>query len=93
MPAACTFSLNSQKTSVLSCPGAGLFSAFSGTSTGHDNPKAVAQPDIGPLPPGRYFIVDRQSGGRAGWIRDLQRGERAPDRLPKRDAAVSQARY
>ncbi|MFM0730359.1 DUF2778 domain-containing protein [Paraburkholderia sediminicola] len=80
MPAACTFSLNAQKTSVLSCPGVGLFSAFSGTSTGRDNPKAVAQSDIGPLPPGRYYIVDRQSGGRAGWIRDLAAAVYGADR-------------
>lgn len=71
MPVACTFSLNGKTTSVLSCPGAGLFVAFSGTSTGRDNPDAVAQDGVGPLPPGRYFILDRQSGGRAGWIRDL----------------------
>jgi hypothetical protein len=71
MPVACTFVLNGQTTSLLSCPGVGLFTAFSGTSTGRDNPNAVSQADVGPLPPGRYYIVDRQSGGRAGWIRDL----------------------
>ncbi|WMY07449.1 DUF2778 domain-containing protein [Paraburkholderia phenoliruptrix] len=73
MPVACTFSLNSRNTSVLSCPGVGQFSAFSGTSTGRDNPQAVAQADIGPLPPGRYYLVDRQSGGRLGWLYDFAR--------------------
>jgi hypothetical protein len=73
MPVACTFSLNSQNTSALSCPGAGFFTAFSGTSSGRDNPAAVAKEGLGPLPPGRYYIVDRQSGGRLGWLYDFAR--------------------
>jgi len=71
MPVSCTFQLNDKETSFLSCPGAGNFVAFSGTSTGRDNPSAVSKVDVGPIPPGTYYIVDRQSGGTLGWLRDL----------------------
>jgi hypothetical protein len=80
MPVACTFTLNGKTTSALSCPGFGLLPAFSGTSVGRDNPDAVAKPDVGPLPPGRYYIMDRQSGGRAGWFRDLAAAVYGADR-------------
>ncbi|ASL44626.1 hypothetical protein bAD24_I14170 [Burkholderia sp. AD24] len=73
MPVACTFILNSQRTSTLLCPGAGLFTAFSGTSVGRDNPAAVAKEGLGPLPQGRYYIVDRESGGHLGWLYDIAR--------------------
>ncbi|WP_063533136.1 DUF2778 domain-containing protein [Burkholderia sp. MSMB1589WGS] len=71
MPISCTFALNNQKFSTLQCPGVGAFPAFSGTGKGRDNPAAVATKDVGPLPPGRYYIVDRESGGRLGNIRDF----------------------
>lgn len=71
MPIACTFFLNNKKLSALKCEGMGSFVAFSGTDTGRDNPGAVAKKDVGPLPPGRYYIVDRESGGHLGRIRDL----------------------
>ncbi|WP_323045898.1 tlde1 domain-containing protein, partial [Paraburkholderia sp.] len=48
--------------STLRCDGVGDFAAFSGNSSGKNNPAAVAVPDVGPLPPGRYYIVDRGSG-------------------------------
>lgn len=73
MPVECTFMLNGNATSALQCPGVGSFTAFSGTGVGRDNPAAVAKQDVGPLPPGRYYIVDRQSGGRMGWLYDLAR--------------------
>ncbi|WP_175772506.1 DUF2778 domain-containing protein [Paraburkholderia phenazinium] len=73
MPVACTFRLNSQPKSTLQCFGMGNFEAFSGHGVGRDNPRAVARADIGPLPPGRYYIVDRQSGGRLGWLYDYGR--------------------
>jgi hypothetical protein len=37
---------------------------------GRDNPGEVATPNVGPIPPGVYYIVDRQSGGRLGWFYD-----------------------
>jgi hypothetical protein len=57
--------------STLVAPGVGMYPAFSGQKEGRNNPAAMGKPDIGPLPTGRYFIVDRESGGRLGWLRDL----------------------
>ena len=62
MPVHCTFSLNNQDTSDLYCSGYGTVKAFSGAGRGRDNPDATATPDVGPLPRGTYYIVDRQSG-------------------------------
>lgn len=63
MPIQCTFRLNNQSMSVLHCDGVGDFAAFSGNDGMKNNPAAVAVPNVGPLPPGRYYIVDRGSGG------------------------------
>ncbi|WP_459709662.1 DUF2778 domain-containing protein [Paraburkholderia sp. 2C] len=71
MPVQCTFRLNSQRTSTLWCSGLGGVTAYSGQQDGRDNPKAVAIPKIGPLPPGKYYLLDRHSGGRLGWLYDL----------------------
>lgn len=71
MPISCHFVLNNSQFSALSCIDVGVFTAFSGNGLGRDNPAAVDQPDIGPLPPGRYYIVDRESGGIMGSIRDF----------------------
>lgn len=73
MPINCTFLLNNRPMSTLMCPGAGGFAAFSGMPVDRDNPAAVAHADSGPLPPGRYYIVDRQSGGHLGWLYDFAR--------------------
>ncbi|CAN7395394.1 DUF2778 domain-containing protein [Trinickia sp. LjRoot230] len=71
MPISCQFILNNDRFSTLSCLGVGTFTAFSGNGTGRDNPAAVDKPDVGPLPPGRYYVVDRESGGLMGSIRDF----------------------
>ena len=71
MPIACNMTLNSKAFTALECRGAGNFPVFSGTGAGRDNPADVAMADIGPLPPGRYCIADRQSGGRLGYLRDF----------------------
>ncbi|CAM2198552.1 DUF2778 domain-containing protein (plasmid) [Paraburkholderia kururiensis] len=71
MPISCRFILNDRAYSTLSCAGIGAFAAFSGTGEGRDNPAAVARQDVGPLPPGRYYIVDRESGGLMGGVRDF----------------------
>ncbi|SMG50344.1 DUF2778 domain-containing protein [Paraburkholderia susongensis] len=70
MTAFCTFRLNNRETSQLSCVGFGSIEAYSGQRQGRDNPDAVALPDVGALPPGTYYLVDRQSGGRLGWLWD-----------------------
>lgn len=67
----CTFHLNGRGLSNLSCPGIGFFPAYSGNEGGHrNNPDSVAVKGIGPLPPGRYYIVDRPTGGLGTSIRD-----------------------
>lgn len=71
MPARCTFTLNNKQTSILQCAGYGALPAFSGRNQGRDNPRATGLATTGPIPPGTYYIVDRQSGGHLGWLRDL----------------------
>lgn len=70
MPVNCTFILNKRKTSTLSCSGFGDLRAYSGHNEGRDNPEAVALEGLGPLPKGTYYLVDRQSGGVVGPLRD-----------------------
>jgi hypothetical protein len=67
----CGFSLNDKETSQLWCLGFGAVAAYSGAGRGRDNPRATAMENVGPLPAGTYYIVDRQSGGVLGWARDL----------------------
>jgi Protein of unknown function (DUF2778) len=65
----CTFMLNSYGLSTLSVPGVGFFPAYSGNAGEHrNNPNSVAVKEVGPLPPGRYYIVDRPTGGRLKWF-------------------------
>lgn len=71
MPIKCTFLLNNQRLSSLSCPGVGAMPAFSGRDSGRDNPADADKKDLGPIPPGTYYIVDRRSGGRLGVLRDM----------------------
>ena len=73
MPINCTLVLNSHPITTLSCPGVGNFAAFSGMPVDRNNPAAVDHAGSGPLPQGRYYIVDRQSGGRLGWLYDYLR--------------------
>lgn len=49
----------------------GAFPAYSGRQSGRDNPDATDEPDLGPIPKGIYYIVDRQSGGMLGWMHDF----------------------
>ena len=67
----CSYQLNGQTTSILTCPGLGSVAAYSGHNQGRNNPKFAATPDIGPIPPGTYYIVDRESGGLMGRLHDL----------------------
>jgi hypothetical protein len=71
MPVRCAFSLNNRETSKLVCEGFGSVVAYSGHGRGRDNPFDVAEKGVGALPPGTYYLVDRQSGGRVGWLHDF----------------------
>jgi len=73
MPINCTFTLNKKSVSTLVCAGVGEFAAFSGNGKGTNNSAYVAVEDIGPLPLGRYYIVDRGSGGIYTHLRDAAR--------------------
>ncbi|MFP6561694.1 DUF2778 domain-containing protein [Paraburkholderia sp. B3] len=57
--------------STLVCSGYGAVDAYSGHDRGRDSPVDVADVGVGAIPPGTYYIVDRQSGGRMGWLRDM----------------------
>jgi hypothetical protein len=70
MPVSCRFLLNKKTTSVLTCQGTAPVEAFSGQKDGRDNPDDTAMEDVGPLPKGTYYLVDRQSGGVLGFLYD-----------------------
>ena len=43
---------------------------FSGNNEHRNNPDSVGDPDNGPIPPGKYYVIERQSGGLLGEIRE-----------------------
>ncbi|HUB16783.1 MAG TPA: DUF2778 domain-containing protein [Acetobacteraceae bacterium] len=63
----CTFNLNNQPFSALIC-GSQKYQAFSGDMDGRNNPGKAAVANVGPIPPGMYYIVDRPVGGRFPWL-------------------------
>ena len=63
------FTLNNQPMSILECNGR-KYAAFSGVGTDINNFSNVSHANTGPLPTGFYYIVDRESGGRLGRLRD-----------------------
>lgn len=69
----CSFDLNGKEFSDFVCDGKS-YQAFSGMSGNRNSKQAACVKDIGPIPPGTYYIVDRQSGGLLGWARDYVRG-------------------
>ncbi len=70
MPVKCTFVLNDKTTSLLTCEGTAPVEAFSGANEGRDNPDDTDMKNVGPLPKGTYYLVDRQSGGTLGFFYD-----------------------
>ncbi len=66
----CTFELNGKQMSALKC-GATSFPAFSGLDEHVNRRISACIPNQGPIPPGTYYIFDRQSGGLAGSLRNL----------------------
>lgn len=70
MPISCTYTLNHKSISEFACPSFGSVPAFSGRNQYTNDPGSTAVAKAGPLPAGSYFIIDRQSGGRFGWLWD-----------------------
>lgn len=66
----CTFKLNNQPMSKLTC-GSTSFPAFSGTEAHRNKRISMCIPNKGPIPTGTYYIIDRQSGGLLGPLREL----------------------
>jgi len=67
------FTLNGATFSSFVCEGT-PYVAFSGNGLDRNNPDSGAVAGNGPIPLGRYYIVDRQSGGTLGGIRDFFTG-------------------
>jgi hypothetical protein len=64
------FQLNGKRLSILQCLDFGSILAFSGNGRYVNDPTATAIPRNGPIPHGKYYIVDRESGGRHGAVVD-----------------------
>nr|WP_015056327.1 DUF2778 domain-containing protein [Erwinia amylovora]CBX82652.1 conserved hypothetical protein [Erwinia amylovora ATCC BAA-2158] len=58
-----SFVLNGADYSPLTFPGVGTFMAFSGSGTNRNRASCAHIPTVGPLPTGKYWIVDRSQGG------------------------------
>ncbi|MCX8957205.1 DUF2778 domain-containing protein [Erwinia psidii] len=63
------FVINNESVSQLIMYGVGSFSAYSGSGEFRNQTGCIDVPKAGPLPPGRYHIVDRPTGGWKGVIR------------------------
>ncbi|QCP48683.1 DUF2778 domain-containing protein [Trinickia violacea] len=66
----CSFELNDKPMSTFKINGAISVPAFSGLAPHINQRLSACLPSLGPIPPGRYYIVDRESGGRLGWLRE-----------------------
>ena len=69
----CKFELNGKPMSIFWC-GAMRFPAFSGLGKHVNRRISACIPNAGPIPPGTYYIFDRQSGGLLGPFKDLFTG-------------------
>jgi hypothetical protein len=69
-----TFELNWQKLSALKS-GALSFPAFSGFGAHVNKKETVCLARVGAIPPGQYYIFDRQSGGLLGALKDAFSGK------------------
>jgi hypothetical protein len=71
----CTFELNGQPMSELKC-GGHRFPAFSGLGSYVNKRATACIAGYGAIPPGAYYIIDRESGGILGSIRDMIKNRR-----------------
>lgn len=66
MGAKCTFKLNRQPVAYLECEGLPKMPAFSGNDRFKNDPDKGFIEEFGPIPLGKYYIVDRPVGGWQG---------------------------
>jgi hypothetical protein len=66
----CSFDLNGKSMSAFKV-GALSFPAFSGQGTHANKPGSACLVGLGPIPPGEYYIFDRQGGGRLEFFKNL----------------------
>jgi hypothetical protein len=67
------------------------FPAFSGDGELRNRRTHMCVPDQGPIPIGTYYILDRQSGGRLGAIKQLFKGDWFA--LYAKDRVIDDERY
>ena len=70
----CKFELNNKSMSTFWC-GATTFPAFSGLGKHVNQRLSACVLNAGPIPPGTYYIVDRESGGVLGPLWDRIKGK------------------
>lgn len=88
----CSFELNNLPMSQFKM-GASSFPAFSGLG-GHVNKRIFAcTPNFGPIPPGTYFILDRESGGFLGPLWDRLKGHKDWFSLYANDGRIDDETY
>lgn len=66
----CSFELNSQPMSAFHIGNISV-PAFSGLKPYVNQRANSCLAHFGPIPPGTYYIVDRKSGGKLGWLWDM----------------------
>jgi hypothetical protein len=71
----CSFELNGKPMSQFKI-GAMPFPAFSGFGKDVNSRSFACAPNMGPIPPGTYYIVDRESGGVLGPLWDRIKGRK-----------------
>jgi hypothetical protein len=69
----CSFELNNKPISSFWCAST-PFAAFSGLTQHRNRWSSACIPEAGPIPPGEYYILDRQSGGLIGPLKDMFTG-------------------
>jgi hypothetical protein len=66
----CSFELNGKPMSVLEVNNR-RFAAFSGLGAHANRREYACHASVGPIPHGVYYVLDRQSGGLLGYMRDI----------------------
>jgi hypothetical protein len=88
----CSFELNGEPLSQFKI-GAAAFPAFSGLGSYMNRRVFACAKNLGPIPPGTYFILDRQSGGFLGPLWDRIRGYKDWFSLYANDGRIDDKTY